>query len=140
VTSRPRSPLRLGPWTALPALAIALVWAYEGGWCKALGQCGNQTDIVASVPGLPAGLVRTCLVLLGLAELAVGGWVLSGRRPWLAAQVQTTAVVAFNTGGLVLASSSIQEPGRLVVTDLALIALIWLVARDVGACEASRGD
>ncbi|SEM26900.1 DoxX-like family protein [Streptacidiphilus jiangxiensis] len=114
--------------TALPAAAVALTWFYEGLWCKLWPGRADQRAIVGSVPMLPAGAVTTVLAAIGLMEVGIGLWVLSGRRPLLAAAVQTALIVAFNTGGLLFGADQIAEPGRLVVQDLALIALIWTVA------------
>ncbi|WP_051944520.1 DoxX-like family protein [Streptacidiphilus rugosus] len=114
--------------TAAPAAAVAATWFYEGLWCKIWPGRADQHAIVGSVPLLPAGAVAAVLVGIGLVEIAVGLWVLSGHRPLLAAAVQTGLIVGFNTGGLLFASGRIPEPGRLVVQDLALIALVWTVA------------
>jgi hypothetical protein len=120
--------------TVLPAAAVALTWLYEGLWCKLWPGRADQRAIVGSVPLLPAGAVTTVLAAIGLVEVAIGLWVLSGRRPVLAAVVQTALIAAFNTGGLLFGADRIAEPGRLVVQDLALIALIWTVA------TVPRGD
>jgi hypothetical protein len=124
----------------LPAAAVSLTWFYEGLWCKLWPGRADQRAIVGSVPLLPAGAVTTVLAVIGLLEVAIGLWVLSGRQPVLAAAVQTALIAAFNTGGLLFGSDQIAEPGRLVVQDLALIALIWTVAtaRRSGAVAPAR--
>ncbi len=114
--------------TLLPAAAVALMWFYEGFWCKILPGRADQRAIVEGVPLLPAGAVTAALLAIGLAEVALGIWVLAGRHARLAAIVQTCLVVGFNTGGLLFGADRIPEPGRLVVQDLALLALIWTVA------------
>jgi uncharacterized membrane protein YphA (DoxX/SURF4 family) len=113
----------------LPArAAIALVWWYEGFWCKVWPGRADQRAIVGDVPGLPGWAVGPALLAIGLAEVALGVWVLTGRRTRAAAVVQTVLVVAFNAGGLLFGADRIAEPGRLVTQDLALLALVWLVA------------
>ncbi|MGW2250737.1 DoxX-like family protein [Kitasatospora sp. NPDC001660] len=112
----------------LSAGAVALMWGYEGLWCKVWPGRADQRAIVEGVPLLPAGAVTPLLLAIGLAELALGAWVLSGYRPRVAAVVQTVLVVGFNTGGLLFGADRIPEPGRLVVQDLAFLALIWAVA------------
>jgi AbrB family looped-hinge helix DNA binding protein len=37
----------------MPRLAVALVWLYQGLWCKVLGRCPGHRAIVEAVPGLP---------------------------------------------------------------------------------------
>ncbi|MFE0457882.1 DoxX-like family protein [Kitasatospora sp. NPDC058965] len=112
----------------LPAAAVALVWWYEGFWCKVWPGRADQREIVAGLPLLPGWAVTPLLLAIGLAEVALGVWVLTGRRARAAAVVQTVLVVGFNAGGLLFGAAQIPEPGRLVVQDLALLALVWLVA------------
>ncbi|MEV7213466.1 DoxX-like family protein [Kitasatospora cineracea] len=114
--------------TRWPAVAVALMWWYEGFWCKVFPGRADQRAIVEGLPLLPASAADALLVAIGLAEVALGVWVLLGYRPYAAAVVQTVLVAGFNTGGLLVGSQHIPEPGRLVVQDLAFLALIWLVA------------
>ncbi|MEV8094752.1 DoxX-like family protein [Streptomyces sp. TLI_235] len=124
--------------TRLPAAAVALMWWYEGFWCKVFPGRADQRAIVEGVPLLPAGAVTPLLVTIGLAEVALGVWVLLGHRPYAAAAVQTALVTGFNTGGLVFGAEHIAEPGRLVVQDIAFLALIWLVAARGAETRAPR--
>ncbi|MBL1109854.1 DoxX-like family protein [Streptomyces sp. 5-8] len=107
--------------------AIALVWFYEGFWCKIWPGRADQRAIVGDVPLLPGWAVTAVLVAIGLAEVAIGVWVLSGRRARAAALVQSVLVAGFNLGGLLFSPGQITEPGRLVTQDLAFLALIWMV-------------
>jgi uncharacterized membrane protein YphA (DoxX/SURF4 family) len=110
--------------------AVAAVWWYEGLWCKVFGADPSQRAIVADLPNLPTVWVTAVVVGIGLAETALGGWVLSGAQPRLAAIVQTGLLVAFNAGGLLFAGSRIPDPGRMVTQNAALLALVWLLARE----------
>ncbi|GAB7188499.1 hypothetical protein ATKI12_8330 [Kitasatospora sp. Ki12] len=117
------------PWQdRAAAAAVALMWGYEGLWCKIWPGRADQRAIVESVPLLPGWAVTPLLLAIGAAEVALGLWVLTGRRARLAAVVQTVLVAGFNTGGLLFGADEIPEPGRLVVQDLAFLALIWTVA------------
>ncbi|GAA2808004.1 DoxX-like family protein [Kitasatospora sp. CM 4170] len=117
------------PWqTRCATLAVALMWGYEGLWCKIFPGRADQRAIVEGLPLLPDAAAHALLIGIGLAELALGAWVLSGYAPRVAALVQTALVLAFNTGGLLVGADQIPEPGRLVVQDLVFLALVWTVA------------
>ncbi|MFB7507327.1 DoxX-like family protein [Streptomyces broussonetiae] len=113
--------------------AIALVWFYEGSWCKIWPGRADQRGIVGDVPLLPDWAVTAALVAIGLAEVAVGVWVLSGLWARSAALLQTVLVVAFNFGGLLFSPGRIAEPGRMLTQNLAFLALIWVVTWTVDA-------
>ncbi len=108
--------------------AVAAVWLYEGLWCKVLGGDGDQRAILADVPLLPAGLAGAALAGIGVVEVAVAVWVLTGRWARGAAVTQTVLLVAFNAGGLVFAGDRITDAGRMLTANGALLALAWLLA------------
>lgn len=105
--------------------AVALVWFYEGFWCKVWPGRTDQRAIVGDVPFLPDRALTVALVAIGLAEVGIGVWVLAGRRVRLAALVQTALVVGFNAGGLLFSPGRIEEPGRLLTQNLVFLVLIW---------------
>ncbi|WP_316771109.1 DoxX-like family protein [Streptomyces sasae] len=109
--------------------AVALVWFYEGLWCKVWPGRDDQRAIVGDVPHMPAWAVTTALIVIGFAEAAIGLWALSGLWARAAAVVQTALVVVFNAGGLLFGLDHIAEPGRMLTQNLAFVALIWLVER-----------
>ncbi|MFI0240511.1 DoxX-like family protein [Streptomyces sp. NPDC016845] len=108
--------------------AVALVWFYEGFWCKVWRGRTDQRAIVDDVPFLPGWASTAALVTIGLAEVAIGLWVLAGRRVRSAAVVQTVLVVVFNAGGLLFSPGQIEEPGRLLTQNLVFIVLIWKIS------------
>lgn len=55
------------PPALLIRLALALVWFYEGLWCKLLGRMPHQEGIVEQVPFLGPCVCRLFLAGLGLA-------------------------------------------------------------------------
>lgn len=120
------------PLLPLARLAIALVWLYNGLWCKLLGGCPDHAEIVAGAAadvGLPAAPV---LWALGGAETAIALWVLSGRAPRAAAWTQTLLLVAMNGAGLLFGAEAIPRPGGLVVHNLVFLVLVWAVAASGG--------
>jgi uncharacterized membrane protein YphA (DoxX/SURF4 family) len=110
--------------------SIALVWLYEGLWCKLLGGVPRQAEVIAAAPFPGAAAARAALIALGLAECAIAAWVLSGRRMRQAALVQTVLLVAMNAGGTIWARRLIPDPGGMIVQNLAFLVLIWIAAED----------
>jgi S-adenosylmethionine:diacylglycerol 3-amino-3-carboxypropyl transferase len=109
-------------------LAVALVWLYQGLWCKLLGGCPGHLAIVQAVPGLGASGGAILLAGLGLFETGLAFWVLSGWRPRAAALVQTALLVAMNGGGLLWGREHIADPGAMITQNFAFLTLAWIVA------------
>lgn len=112
-------------------LAVALVWFYEGVWCKLLERMPHQVEVVAAHPLFGPRSALWVLRAIGLVEVALGVWVLSGFQPWLAALVQTLLLVGMNSNGLLFSRQHIPDPGGMVVKNFALVVLMW-VAVDAG--------
>ena len=107
---------------------IALVWLYEGLWCKVLGRMPSQEEIVEAVPFLGLAWSHRVLKALGLLECGLAIWVLSGWEPVWAAAGQTVLLVAMNSGGLIFARRRIHDPAGMVVKNAAFIVLMWVAA------------
>jgi uncharacterized membrane protein YphA (DoxX/SURF4 family) len=116
------------PPIQLIRFAVALVWLYEGLWCKVLGRQPQQEAIVSDVPLLSAGRARGFLFVLGWAEGALGVWVLTGRLAWWAALTQTVLLSSMNAVGLLFARRRIHDPAGMVCKNLALLVLAWVAA------------
>jgi hypothetical protein len=106
--------------------AVALVWLYEGLWCKLLGGEPRQLQVVEAVPrfGPRAGMLF--LTLLGFVELGVAAWAFSGLLPLECALAQTLLLVALNANGLLWARHVIHDPGGMVVKNFAFLVLAWV--------------
>jgi hypothetical protein len=112
---------------AFGRVAVALVWLYNGAWCKLFQRCPDHVAIVsAAFEGPSTG--QAVLVALGAVETGLAAWVLAGWRPRLAAIVQTLLVAGMNAGGLLWGGAAAPHPGDLIVRNLAFVALVWLVA------------
>jgi SAM-dependent methyltransferase len=120
----------------MPRLAVALVWLYQGLWCKLLGRCPGHQAIVQAVPGLTGRAGAIVLAGLGTIEVGLAVWVLSGWRPRLAATAQTLLLVGMNGGGLLWGREHIADPGAMITQNLAFLTLAWVVA----GRTAERGD
>lgn len=78
----------------LPRLFLAAVWIGMGLGAKVLGLVPRHQEIVARILGeTHAG---TLTVLIGLGEIAIAAWILSGRFPRTCAVVQIVLVAAMN--------------------------------------------
>ena len=107
-------------------VSVAAVWLYEGLWCKILGRVRSQVDVVTAVPRLGPKFGAPFLKALGVVEMALAVWVLSGIAPGLCAIAQTCLLVALNANGLMWARHIIHEPAGMVVKNIAFLVLVWV--------------
>jgi hypothetical protein len=121
------------PPLVLVRAAIAAVWLYEGLWCKVLGRERHQMKVVEAVPTLGPILGRRFLLVLGLTEMALAVWVVSGIAPGLCAIAQTALLVTLNANGLLWARKIIHDPGGMVVKNASFLLLAWIAAAMAGA-------
>jgi hypothetical protein len=108
--------------------SIALVWLYQGLWCKVLGWSPQQKGLVADVPFIGPVAAGTVLIALGLIECSIAVWVLSGKRMRDAAFAQTALLIAMNAGGIIWAWRLIPDVGNILVQNFAFLVLIWIAA------------
>ena len=108
--------------------AVAAVWLYEGLWCKLLGRERRQLQVVEAVPYFGPRIGALFLTTLGLVEISLAIWVLSGIAPALCALTQTLLLATLNTCGLVWARHIIHDPGGMVVKNFAFLVLVWVGA------------
>jgi hypothetical protein len=109
-------------------VAVAAVWLYEGLWCKVLGRERRQLQIVEAVPYFGPRVGALFLKTLGVGEIGVALWVLSGIAPGPCALAQTLLLIALNTSGLIWARHLIHDPGGMVVKNFAFLVLVWVAA------------
>jgi uncharacterized membrane protein YphA (DoxX/SURF4 family) len=118
------------PSPKLIRLSIALVWLYQGLWCKVLGGVPRHEAVIETVPFIGSVAGHITLIALGLLECGIGLWVLYGRWIRQAAMVQTVLLVAMNTGGLIWARHVIPDPAGMVLQNFAFLLLIWVATED----------
>lgn len=109
-------------------VAVAAVWLYEGLWCKLLGGEPHQRLVVEAVPRFGPRVGSSFLKALGVVEVGMGVWALSGMAPLQCALAQTLLLVGLNTSGLVFARHIIHDPGGMVVKNFAFLVLAWVSA------------
>jgi uncharacterized membrane protein YphA (DoxX/SURF4 family) len=108
--------------------AVAAVWAYEGVWCKLMHRQPHEFDVVQSVPYFGVRIGSQVLGLLGVAELGLAVWVLTGAKPLLCAVTQTLLLTIMNAAGLRWAGRLIPDAGGMVVKNFAFLVLAWVAA------------
>ena len=112
---------------------VAAVWLYEGLWCKLLAGEQTQVQVVTAVPRFGPLVGRTFLKLMGVVEVALAAWIVSGATPGLCAVTQTVLLVALNISGLLWARHLIHDPAGMVVKNIAFLTLAWVCAAIAGA-------
>jgi len=118
------------PSNKLIRLSIALVWFYQGLWCKVLGGISRHEAVIASVPLIGPAAGHTVLIALGLLECGIAVWVLLGRWMRRAAIVQTVLLAAMNAGGLIWAAHLIPDPAGMILQNFTFLLLIWVASED----------
>ena len=113
-------------------VAVAAVWLYEGLWCKLLGGEPHQLQVVAAVPRYGPRVGALFLKTLGVVEVAMGLWALSGWAPLLCAIAQTVLLVTLNVNGIIFARHIIHDPAGMVVKNFAFLVLAWVAASHPG--------
>jgi hypothetical protein len=108
--------------------AVAAVWLYEGLWCKLLGRDPNQLSVVEAVPRFGPRVGALFLKTLGMVEVALALWVLSGVLPLWCALAQTLLLVTLNANGILWARHLIHDPPGMLVKNFAFLVLAWVSA------------
>lgn len=109
-------------------ISVAAVWLYEGFWCKLWNGDPNQLRIVEALPRLDPNTANVLLKSLGLIEVGVAIWALTGFAPIVCATAQTALIAILNTGGIFCASRIIHDPAGMVIKNFAFLVLVWVSA------------
>ncbi|MGB3549052.1 MAG: DoxX-like family protein [Candidatus Binatus sp.] len=112
--------------------AVAAVWLYEGLWCKVLGRAQLEAQVVAKVPRFGPRFGQSFLKALGVVEVVLAGWVISGIYPGACAIVEVALLVVLNVNGLLWSRDIIPDPAGMIVKNIAFLVLAW-------ACGAIPG-
>ena len=115
---------------ALPALtvmraAVAAVWLYEGLWNKVFGRAQREAQVVAAVPRLGPLFGAAFLKVLGVTEVLLAVWVMTGILPGVCAVVQALLLIVLNVNGLLWARHIIHDPAGMVIKNIAFLVLVW---------------
>jgi uncharacterized membrane protein YphA (DoxX/SURF4 family) len=127
------------PPLLLIKISISAVWLYEGLWCKVLGRMRSQVEVVSAVPGFGSRYAAPFLVVLGVFEVVLGLWVLTGIAPGLCAIVQTALLITLNLNGLLWARHVINDPAGMIVKNAAFLLLVWIAGAMPAVSIISNG-
>jgi hypothetical protein len=116
------------PSLILPRAAIALVWLYQGLWCKLLGRAPHHQKIVGTVPFLNSWQARQVLLGLGSLECVLALWVLSGFGAREAAVMQTLLLGSMNAAGLLWSRNLIPDPVGMLLQNFVFLLLAFYAA------------
>jgi hypothetical protein len=114
------------PPLALIRISIAVVWLYEGLWCKVLGRMPSQVDVVSAVPRFGRRFGVAFLRALGVVEVGLAVWVISGAAPGACAITQTGMLILLNVNGLLWARQVIHDPAGMIIKNAAFLLLVWV--------------
>jgi uncharacterized protein YqjF (DUF2071 family)/uncharacterized membrane protein YphA (DoxX/SURF4 family) len=114
--------------TSALRLFVASVWLVHGLYNKLLGASPRHLAIVQSVPGLGGVTGERVLMLVGVFEVAVAVWILSGRASRLCAAAQTAALLSMNIVELSFARSLLLWPAGLLPLNIAFLSMAWVAA------------
>jgi uncharacterized membrane protein YphA (DoxX/SURF4 family) len=107
-------------------ISVAAVWFYEGFWCKILGRMQSQLQVVKAVPRLGPLFGSPFLKAIGVVEVALAVWVMSGIAPGACAIVETVFLVVLNVNGLLWARRLIHDPAGMIFKNIAFLMLAWI--------------
>lgn len=75
-----------------------------------------------------AGLSGPLTACIGVGEMLLGVWVLSGRSPKACAAVMTVALVCMNTLEIAFAKDLLLAPYPMVGANVVLVGMAWYLA------------
>jgi hypothetical protein len=123
------NPIFLGPTSA--GYLLAAVWATHGLWCKILGRVPRHRLIVARVLG--ERFAGPATIAVGVAEVAMASWILSGFEPYACAAAQTALLVSMNIFELTMARDLLLAPAAMAAANILFLSLAWYRALSGGA-------
>ena len=128
IALRPRLAVERNTLARALAVVVASVWLYHGLLNKLLRAEPRHLAIVQSVPGLGGTTGEIVLAAVGVAEVLVAMWVLSGWRPRTCAAVQTIALLSMNALELTFARDHLLWPAMLLPANLLFLSVAWFAA------------
>lgn len=116
------APLASDLFFTAAAILIAGVWAAFGFWCKILDRVPRHRRIVERVLGKRWGWL---ILPIGMGEVLLGMWVLSGWQRPLCALFQSIAILTMNTLEIRRANDLLLSARRMIWLNALFLALVW---------------
>ena len=113
----------------LATAIVASVWLVHGLFNKLLHFSPRHLLIVQSVPGLAGSRGEAVLTAIGVFEVGIALWVLSGSAAGVCAAVQTVVLLTMNVVELSTARSLLLWPAGLIPINVLFLSLAWVAAR-----------
>ncbi|MGC8550581.1 MAG: DoxX-like family protein [Acidobacteriaceae bacterium] len=107
-------------------VSIALVWLYEGLWCKVMGMMPSQLAIVTELPGFSRERALLLWKSVGAVEIFLGLWVLTGVHPGWCALAEVVLLMVMNANALLWARHLVFDPVGMVLKNVAFLMLVWV--------------
>jgi len=117
----------------LATAIVASVWLVHGLFNKLLHFSPRHLLIVQSVPGLAGSRGEAVLTAIGVFEVGIALWVLSGSAAGVCAAVQTLVLLTMNVVELSTARSLLLWPAGLIPINVLFLSLAWVAARSRSA-------
>lgn len=112
---------------------VASIWLVHGLLNKLLHFSPRHLQIVQSVPGLAGSRGEFLLTAIGLCEVGIAVWVLSGWAAPVCAAVQSVLLLSMNIVELSFARPLLLWPAGLIPINLAFLGLTWVAASSRGS-------
>ena len=104
-------------------IVIGCVWIFHGLYSKILNGIPRHRLIVGKILGAANAAIATKTI--GLLEVLLGFWALTGWQPVGCALVQTMALVAMNTLEIFLARELLISAIGMVILNAGFLLLVW---------------
>jgi uncharacterized membrane protein YphA (DoxX/SURF4 family) len=102
------------------------VWLFHGFYSKILGGIPRHEMIVERILG--TAIAPTATLFIGLGEIVLGLWALSGRLPRTCATAQTLAILTMNTLEILLAQDLLISATGMLTLNALFLTIVWFAA------------
>ncbi|MFY7708033.1 MAG: DoxX-like family protein [Flavobacteriales bacterium] len=109
-------------WRILNAL-IALVWLVNGLYCKVLDYVPRHEQIVARILG--AEYSSILIILIGISEIVMAAWIISGYKSRINAALQIFIVLLMNLIEFTFASDLLLWGKMNIVFALLFVLIVY---------------